>query len=260
MTQADLPKSSIEMPTVLVVAGHDPGGAGVQADIETLLALGCRAASLVTCLTTQNSRHAWERLVTPPEMLLRQAEALLGDIQPPAACKIGMIPDPGVLAAVGKILDFLPASTPVVLDPVLGASAGGLLVDPRVAPAISEALAKRVLISTPNAAEARRLDWPTSGAPAWTLVTGADEPGEAIEHRLFRGKSLYASSTWTRLPGRYHGSGCSLASSLAGFLARGEPVAAAVAHALDWTWHALLVPLDRGADYLLPGRPLGWPR
>ena len=67
-------------PTVLVIAGHDPGGAGVQADIETTLALGCRSATLLTCLTTQNSRSAKERLATPADMLLRQAEALLDDI------------------------------------------------------------------------------------------------------------------------------------------------------------------------------------
>ena len=246
-------------PTVLVLAGHDPGGAGIQADIETLLALGCRAASLVTCLTTQNSRLATERLATPPDMLLRQADALLGDIHPPAACKIGLIPDLGVLDAVRQILDALPASIPVVLDPVLGATAGGVLVDPLVAPAIGKALVDNVLIATPNASEARRLGWPGNDAPDWTLVTGADEPGETIEHKLFRGSDLYASSAWARLPGRYHGSGCSLASAVAGFLARGESVATATAHALDWTWRALLTPLDRGAGHLLPGRPVDSP-
>lgn len=242
-------------PTVLVIAGHDPGGAGIQADIETLLALGCRAASLVTCLTTQNSRAALERAATPPEMLERQARALLEDIQPPAACKIGLIPDRGVLAAVGRIVQSLPENVPIVLDPVLGASTSGILVDPDVASALSRELMPRALVTTPNASEARHLGWPGLQARAWTLVTGADEPGETIQHRLFRGPALYASSTWQRLPGRYHGSGCSLASALAGFLARGEPVAAAASRALCWTWRALLDPVDRGAEQVLPGRP-----
>ena len=243
-------------PTVLVIAGHDPGGAGIQADIETLLALGCRAATLVTCLTTQNSRTALERAVTPPEMLERQARALLEDILPPAACKIGLIPDRGSLSSVVRIIDSLPPDTPVVLDPVLGASAGGVLVDSDIAPALAAALMPRVLVATPNAAEARRMDLPAQGsASTWTLVTGADEPGNSIHHELFRGSTLYAKSVWQRLPGRYHGSGCSLASALAGFLARGEHTASAVAHALSWTWRALLEPVDRGADQMLPGRP-----
>ena len=254
--ETDLTPRPRQPPTVLVIAGHDPGGAGIQADIETLLALGCRAASLVTCLTTQNSRAALERAVTPPEMLERQAQALLEDIQPPAACKIGLIPDRRVLSAVVRIVDSLPPNTPVVLDPVLGASAGGVLVDGDLAPALATELVPRVLVSTPNAAEARRMNLPGSGrADGWTLVTGADEPGASIRHELFRGSTLYANSEWQRLPGRYHGSGCSLASALAGFLARGEYTASAVAHALSWSWRALLEPVDRGACQLLPGRP-----
>lgn len=245
-------------PTVLVVAGHDPGGAGIQADIETLLALRCRAAPLITCLTAQNSRIGRARLSTDPTFLALQANCLLEDIEAPAACKIGMIPDIAVLEAVLRILDLLPHDTPVVLDPVLGATTGGALVDPDLPAALAETLLPRALISTPNAREAARLGQPAAD-PArrsrWTLVTGADEPGDPIEHILYRDDVVYAKSKWTRLPGTFHGSGCSLASALAAFLARGITVPDAVDKALHWTDQALREPVSRGNQHLLPGRP-----
>ncbi len=260
---ARIPPLVLNSPSVLVVAGHDPSGAGIQADIETIGALGCRAFTLVTCLTSQNSRGVRSVTPTPKAMLFSQAECLLSDMNAPGACKIGLIPDEECLEAVVDILGLLPADIPVILDPVLGATAGGPLAASSLPHSLLKHLIPRATLVTPNLRELRRLV-DAAGAPRetrslsceWCLVKGADEPGETITHRLFHQTALFAEYHWPRIDGVFHGSGCTLASAISAFIARGEPVATAVAHGLAYTWRALSVAIAPGGVQLLPSRPV----
>ena len=253
-------------PVLLVIAGHDPSGAGVQADLETAAALGCRAASLITCLTIQNTRGVKAKLPTAPKFLEEQAAWLLEDLSPPAACKLGLIPTLEVLEAVLNILAMLPVGTPIILDPVLGASAGGPLSDSSMAMAIRERLLPLTVLSTPNLGEARRL-FDNDGTPqvragsslGWVLTTGADEPGNRITHRLHQADELFAVYHWPRLRGVFHGSGCTLASALAATIANGVDMQEAVRDAQEYTWQSLKLAFRPGMGQYIPDR-LFWAR
>ena len=251
-------------PLVLAVGGHDPSGAGIQADIETAAAFGCHAASLVTCLTTQNTGHVAEVIPTTGAMLLAQFELLTRDLGPIAACKIGLVPTLDSLQAIVTLVARLPATTPVVLDPVLAAGSGGLLTQAAVRRALLDALWPLVSIRTPNGAEAAALaradNEPDPAAwlrtqRGWLLLKGADDASaDVVVHRLLRDGRPYAVFRWPRLHGRYHGTGCTLATALASCLAHGATVAVATAAALDYTWRSLLDPLDFGGAQRLPRR------
>ena len=247
---------------MLVIAGHDPAGAGLQADIETIAALGGRASTLVTCLTTQSSRGIAGMTPTPAALLLGQAACLLNDIRPPAACKIGLVPDLETLRAVVQILALLPSGTPIVVDPVLGAAAGGGVASAGLAEHFLSELLPKATLCTPNMRELRRLaEVGGAGlqqvlkASPWCLAKGADEPGETVVHQLFQDSRLYAEYRWPRIEGVFHGSGCMLASAISVLLAGGMTVAAAVAYGLSYTWRALTNAFDPGGAQLLPSRP-----
>ncbi len=245
-------------PVVLALSGHDPGGgAGIQADIEAIRDQGCHAATAVTCLTVQNSCGV--RAVHPvaPSLFLDQARAVLDELQP-AVIKIGLVPDAAIAEAVVRLLEAAP-SVPVVLDPVLRAGAGMALaaVEPL------RALLPRCRLITPNRAEARTLaearEIDTAarrllslGCDA-VLVTGADEAAETVVNRLYRadGERCWR---WPKLPGSYHGSGCTLAAAIAGRLALGESTVEAVAQAQRYTFQALAQAAPLGRCQLLPRR------
>ena len=252
----------LRRPTVLVIAGHDPAGAGIQADIETAASLDCYVATLVTCLTAQNSRGVQAILPTPAAALLAQATCLLEDITAPVVCKLGLVPNLETLEVVLEIIScLLPVGTRVVVDPVLGATAGGPLSRPEMAAAIATRLLPVCTVATPNQREFSRLEQAaaelggTTSTADWTLTTGADEPGNIIRHELHQGRRLYANYDWPRINGVFHGSGCTLATAVAAFLGHGMSVPMAVGQALNYTWNTLLRPLAPGGAQYLPGRP-----
>ncbi len=249
-----------QRPRILFIGGHDPsGGAGIQADIETALAHHCRASSLITCLTTQDSSDV--RAIHPqdPAAFEAQLELLLADGRPDMV-KIGLLGS----AALGEVLARRLPGLPLVLDPVLAAGGGRALSDPDLEAVIREQLLPRTLLLTPNHDEARRLgdaQNPTEAARALlkrgcrhVLLTGTDgTQGSMIRHQLLSRDSRQAFEQ-ARLPGRYHGSGCTLASACACRLARGLPMPDAVARALDWTWRSLLAADRPGQGQHLPWR------
>lgn len=249
-------------PTVLCLSGHDPGGgAGVQADIETALSLGGHAATLVTAHTVQDTRDV--RRVVPADLTLlrEQADALLADVEV-AALKAGLLGAPeqaafvaGLAARVGR---------PLVLDPVLRAGGGSDLASTALLDAIRRDLLPRVEVLTPNAAEARRLagtdDLAACGAALLAagarhvLITGGDEPGEAVVNRWYRRDGTPRAFSWPRLPGPFHGAGCTLAAAIATLLARGLPVSEALADAQAYVHGALARGFAPGRGRAIPGR------
>jgi len=244
-------------PVVLTVAGSDPSaGAGLQADLLTLASLGAHGCTAVTALTVQDSVNVRAYRLVNPEDTVAQARAVLEDMAV-QVIKIGMLGSVAMVAAVSALLADYP-QIPVVLDPVLAAGGGTALAGAGLCAALVAHLLPQVTVITPNGPEALALsgadDLPTAGAwlnrqgAKWVLISGGHGEGPELENMLFRGGALQRAFRQPRLPHRYHGSGCTLASALAAGLARGLAMEEAVARALDFT-HACLVhayPLGKG--------------
>lgn len=246
-------------PVVLCISGHDPsGGAGIQADIESIAAQGCHGVSLITCLTVQDSNRVSEIHPVQPRILLAQAKMIIGDCQIDAI-KIGLLGSGEIATAIQQICQMLPG-VPVVLDTVL-ASGGGQAMS---AVAYLKPLIPLSAIITPNRQEARKLSGEsTPDACADTLlqlgcdavlITGADESShEQVTNTLYSDDHT-RHWQWPKLPGSYHGSGCTLAASIAANLAKKAPLADAVGMAQEYTWDSLQRGFQPGAGQFIPGR------
>ena len=256
---------------VLIIAGSDSGGgAGVQADIKTVTALGGYAASAITAVTVQNTLGVSGVHPIPPEVVLAQARAVLSDIGADAI-KIGMLGDAAMVAVAAQVLDEA-AGVPAVVDPVITAKGGAALLAQGAVAAVRQQLVPRAALVTPNAPEAEALTGIAvsstddlrrageallaAGARA-ALLKGGHVPGERVIDVLMtpEGETLFEGE---RLDTRHtHGTGCTLASAVAVGLAQGLPLAQAVARAWDYVHQAMLRAPGLGAGH----GPLdhGWP-
>lgn len=229
-------------PVVLCFSGLDPsGGAGLQADIEAIGAQGAHAAVVCTALTIQDTRRVYGFQAIDPAFLRQQADKVLADL-PVAVIKCGMLANPEVVAMVREVCLAYPL-IPLVLDPVLAANSGGSLADARMVTELASLFPHAALI-TPNSLETRwlaaREDLDAAlahlhdlGAKA-ILLKGGHEPGNMIHNVLSVDGKTVQTSQWPRLPHEYHGSGCTLASAIAGALARGLALPVAVTRAEVW--------------------------
>lgn len=252
------------IPVVMTISGLDPtGGAGIQADIEALASMGCHAAPVVTALTVQTTRDASSWQAVDAALLYRQIEAILSDMTV-SACKIGM---PGSVAIVHAVHGILAGhdQIPVILDPVLVAGGGGALADDETRTAMLELLLPLATIVTPNMREAAALAPEAADVDAQAraltargaehvLMTGADEPGDPVVNRFYDANGLVESFRWQRLPGSYHGSGCTLAAATAGLIAHGAEPRAAVREAQEYTWETLRQGYRIGGGQSVPNR------
>lgn len=216
-------------PVTLCFSGLDPsGGAGLQADIETIAALGGHAAVVASALTIQDSQRVYGFQLTDPELMQTQASYVLADL--PVACiKLGMLGSAQAVAAVFKSLQSY-RHLPVVMDPVLAANSGGALAQDDLRGAILKVLPLLAVI-TPNSLEARALAAcddldkavaKLTAAGATTIwLKGGHEAGDALINRLYCQGQLVLETSQTRLSGEFHGSGCTLAAALAAGLAAG---------------------------------------
>jgi hydroxymethylpyrimidine/phosphomethylpyrimidine kinase len=253
-----------QIPAVLVFGGHDPsGGAGIAADISTLLALGCHPVVVITAITVQNTTQLQRYQLLEPGLVAAQAEALLEDI-PIAACKTGMLGSAAIVAAVAEAVTALSA-VPLVVDPVLRADAGGLLGEPDLVAALQTALLPYAALATPNIDECRALTSTAEPDQAARelmargckniLVTGTHAPTPKVVHRLYQTSNETPEiSQWPRLSGIFHGSGCTLATAVAAHLAHGEAMADAVNHALEYTYQSLRSAYRSGSGQSIPQR------
>lgn len=256
----------LKTPSILFIGGHDPvGGAGLQADFETACALACRAYSLVTCLTTQDSRNVLAVHPQPVLQLQQQLDLLLDDVEPDLV-KVGLLGDAELATMLaGRLADF-PGR--LVFDPVLAAGGGRELSGERLLAVIREHWLPLSWLLTPNREEARRIaDRADSReAAAWLLgqgcsnllLTGADEADAGQVHNiLMKSGGETIKFTWPLLPHSYHGSGCTLASACACHLARGLDLAAAAQAAQAFVQSSLARAERPGAGQHLPSR---WPQ
>ncbi len=215
-------------PCVLVFAGLDPsGGAGIQADIEAIAAQGAHALPVVTALTVQDNERVHAIEPVSDLVLLRQAGALAGRIDIEAV-KVGI---PGNLANAEAIADVVRhlrethPGLPVVVDPILASGHGDRLAEGDAVAVLAPLLAVATVL-VPNLPEAAALRARAAAVPH-VLVTGGHERGNEVVNRWTSAAGT-REWRWPRLPGEFHGSGCTLASSIAARLALGEPMAQAL--------------------------------
>lgn len=246
------------MKKVLTIAGSDSGGgAGIQADIKTVSAIGCYASSAITAITAQNTRGV--RAVEPLSAALveQQVRAVLDDIGADAV-KIGML---ATVEIVRRVADLLREYRPsfVVLDPVLVATSGDVLTGGSAAEAIATELMPLATVVTPNIPEAERLtglsvaseaDYETvweafrrRGAQA-LLLKGGHLEGNKLIDRLFT-ETRPQDYTHPRIETRHtHGTGCTLSSALAAYLALGHPLHRAAELAVEFVHGAIAAGRD----------------
>jgi hydroxymethylpyrimidine/phosphomethylpyrimidine kinase len=258
---------------VLTFAASDPsGGAGLQADILTLSSMGCHPLSVLTAITVQDTLGVEGLQPLEAEWVADQARCLLEDM-PVDAFKIGVLGSVENIAAIAEILSDYP-DVPLVLDPVLASGRGDELATDEMLHALRELLLPRTTILTPNSTEARRLaDGDEDVEPTlpvcaqrliemgceYVLITGTHEPTAQVVNTLYGRSGVVRTDQWERLPGNYHGSGCTLASAIAAMLANGLELPEAVREAQDYTWHALAKAYRPGMGQFLPDR-LFWAR
>ncbi len=261
-------------PIVLTFAASDPsGGAGLQADLMTLSAIGCHPLSVTTALTVQDTVGVGSIRAIDAAYVEDQARTLLADL-PVAAFKVGLLGSIDNIRAIARIIADYPA-IPLVLDPVLSSGRGDPFADQEMITGLRELLMPLTLVLTPNLPEARRLvdEADATGddhrrSPAadaglrlldlgcqYVLVTGTHADTLRVVNQLYRqGDGLVRSDAWDRLPGSYHGSGCTLASAIAAQLAMGRPVDEAVRVAQEYTWQSLAAGFRPGRGQFIPDR------
>jgi hydroxymethylpyrimidine/phosphomethylpyrimidine kinase len=257
-------------PVVLTFSGHDPtGGAGMQADIEALSAHGCHAVGIITALTEQDTVNVKKLVPQSPQAIIDQAETLLNDLSV-QAFKIGLLGHPSTASAIHSIVRQYP-DVPVVFDPVLAAGGGTELASDDLIAAIQDCLLPCTTVLTPNSLEVRKLaglaDLNDCAAKLlakgcdYVLITGTHEASAEVSNRLYHQNRCIQTLAWPRLPGSYHGSGCTLAAAIAGMIARGLQPESAIAHAQRYTWQTLKAGYRLGKGQLIPDRffaaPLG---
>jgi len=251
MTQ---PFQKFQYPRLLSIAGSDSGGgAGIQADLKTFSALGCFGMTAITALTAQNTTGVRAIHAVPPDMLRDQIDAVLEDIGVDAV-KVGMLHSPEIVQAVASAIDrhALPY---VVLDPVMVATSGAVLIDSPAITALVRELFGRAVLITPNLDEASLLVGRTlrseddmqaaahellaKGANA-VLIKGGHLAGEVVSDLL---QISGAAPHWMRAPriatANTHGTGCTLSSAIAAYLALGYTLADAVEAARTYVRGAL---------------------
>ena len=242
---------------VLIIAGSDSsGGAGIQADIKAVTALGGYAMTAITALTAQNTKGVHGIHEVPPEFVREQIRVVLQDLG--ADCiKTGMLHRSDVIDVVMDALDEFAPGVPIVADPVMVAKGGASLLDLEAVSSVREKVLPRAALITPNAPEAgvlAEMDVVTahdaeiaarklsSMGPDAVLVKGGhvDEAGDTIRDILFSGADQIDVFESTRIDTRHtHGTGCTLASSIATGIAQGLSLSDSIARASAYVHEAI---------------------
>jgi hydroxymethylpyrimidine/phosphomethylpyrimidine kinase len=240
---------------VLTIAGSDSsGGAGIQADIKTISALGSYAMTAITAITVQNTNIVSDVYPIPAYLVKAQIEAVLSDIGADVI-KTGMLLSPDIILAVGDILENSDPSYKLVVDPVMMSTSGHMLLKPHSIKALTRVIFNKTTLLTPNLAEAAKLanmsalknidDMRKAGeklmelGPQAVLIKGGHLEGDILTDILITqaSETLYSSR---RVPGRNnHGTGCTLASAIATGLAQDMTMEDAVARAHAYVHKAL---------------------
>lgn len=267
---------SPNLPTVMSFAATDPtGGAGSQADLLTIASLGCHPLTVITAVTVQDTVGVDDFLALDAAWIVDQARGVLEDV-PVAAFKLGMLGSIEAVAAIAEIVSDYP-DIPLIMDPVLASGRGDELAGEDLIAAMRDLLLPQTTLITPNSMEARRLaeneldddeDDPDLDECAarlidlgceYVLITGSHEQTPKVINTLYGAEGVLQRLEWDRLPGSYHGSGCTLASAVAALLALGLSLEDAVKSAQEFTYEALRAGYRIGMGQHIPDR-LFWAR
>jgi hydroxymethylpyrimidine/phosphomethylpyrimidine kinase len=226
--------SSKRIPTALSIAGSDSGGgAGIQADLKAFAKVGVHGMTAITAITAQNTRGVEMVELVSPQAVFAQILAIAEDMRADAI-KIGMLGSAATIDAVAVALTYLGVQhAPVVIDPVMVAESGAVLLDDETREALVDVLLPNCAVATPNIPEARVLTGLGEGAsqeelargvvalgPKAAVVTGGHS--EDLVDFFFDGEQMVEIPGDRHSDGAAHGSGCTHSSALAAYLARGE--------------------------------------
>lgn len=248
------------IPVALTIAGSDPsGGAGLQADLKTFHRFGVYGEAVVTLITVQNTRGVTRVSPLDPELVTAQIQAVLEDI-PPRAAKVGALGSREIVEAVAR--EAARFSFPLVVDPVMISKHGARLIDENAARALIEKLIPRTFLLTPNLDEAaaltglvvedrdgmaRAAEKLASFGAANVLVKGGHLKGDALD-LLYLNDGKIREFTTPRIETRHtHGSGCTYSAAVTAELAKGTPLADAVARAKTFITEAIRTAPGLGA-------------
>lgn len=252
-----------QRPQVLILSGLDPsGGAGVQADIQAVTALGCHPLPVITCLTVQDTRNVYNAEPVSAALIREQLECLAGDT-PFHAIKTGALGNAAVVDVVAEFVARYPG-IPLITDPVIKAAGGGDLADEALVNRMRERLFAVAEAITPNGIELALLgqdedpqtaaDNLLRGGCHSILATGGHGQGPNIINTLYRLGQQSVSWQVERVGGEYHGTGCTLAAAIAAGRATGLPLEAAVEQAQRFVSQAIGHALEVGHGQPVPDR------
>jgi hydroxymethylpyrimidine/phosphomethylpyrimidine kinase len=264
-------------PSVMTFAATDPSsGAGLQADILTFASIGCHPLSVVTGVTVQDTVGVESVMSLDADWVDEQARTILEDMQI-MAFKIGMIGSVENVAVIAEIVADYP-DVPLMIDPVLSSGRGDELATDNVQAAMLDLLIPQATLITPNSIEARRLAFYNDDSDEaenasldesalrlldvgceYVLITGTHERTAEVTNTLYGVDGLIKAYNWERLPGSYHGSGCTLTSAIAACIAHGLSMEEAILEAQEYTWKSLKAGFRPGMGQYIPDR-MFWAR
>jgi hydroxymethylpyrimidine/phosphomethylpyrimidine kinase len=249
--------------TVLAIAGSDSGGgAGIQADLKTYAALGVYGASAITAVTAQNTVGVTAVSLLQADLVVAQIEAVAGDIEIHAT-KTGMLGTAAIVEAVAAAVKALDLPL-LVVDPVMIAKSGDALLDDEGVQMMCAELLPLARVVTPNIPEAEALSGRAVRTlhdvreaarrirqlgPAAVVVKGGHRQGDEVVDVLLDGDEIVELAVPRIATRNTHGTGCTFASAVAAFLARGETLAEATAHAQAYVHGAILHGLRIGKGH-----------
>lgn len=267
---------TIMPPTVLTFAATDPSsGAGLQADILTFTSIGCYPLSVVTAITVQDTLGVENVMVFDADWINDQARTILEDVQV-SAFKLGMLGSVENIAVIAEIMADYP-DVPLLIDPILSSGRGDELANDEMQSAMIDLLFPQATLITPNSLEARRYAFSDDTeeventsleesaqrllamGPEYVLITGTHERSPEVINTLYGEQGLVKAYNWERLPGSYHGSGCTLTSAIAACMAHGLTMEEAIQEGQEYTWQTLKGAFRPGMGQYVPDR-MFWAR
>ncbi|QKQ24440.1 hydroxymethylpyrimidine/phosphomethylpyrimidine kinase [Candidatus Ruthia endofausta] len=243
--------------TVLVLSGLDPcGGAGLVADIETINQFGVTPLPIITNLTVQNTASIKSLNKVDCDLLIRQFKHLQADVNFEVV-KIGLLSSIKQIKTIAKLVK----NKTIILDPIVKSSSDCGFLDVVLIDVLKQQLLPLAKIITPNLAELQILADEQDEQKAikklfcnWILLTKTDVSDDVIEHRLYHHETLVQNFIYQKLPGDYHGSGCTLSSAISALIASGLGVEIACKCALEYTYQTLLNAKSIGKMQFHPNR------
>lgn len=243
---------TMEHPIILTIAGSDPsGGAGIQADIKTISALGGYAATAITALTVQNTLGVTQSQPVAPDILRAQLEAVLSDLTVDAV-KIGMLATAENVAVVAEVLRKYPVKH-VVCDPVILSTSGHELLSRQGVELAKECLFPLCTLITPNLPEAAFLGGDgaqlSSMFQTAVLVKGGHAEGDTMTDTLYEQGQIHPFSSSKIVTTNLHGTGCTLSSAIATYLALGHDLKSSVKKSKEYIFRCIEAAVDLGVGH-----------